>query len=49
VDARALARLELQGLQTTLRATSARQMDRTTRAHVADLQARINRVLNPPR
>ncbi len=44
-DARALARLELQGLQTALRA--ARPTDRTTRAHVGDLEARIDRILNP--
>lgn len=44
-DARALARLELQGLQTALRA--ARPTDRMTRAHVVDLEARIDRILNP--
>ena len=44
-DARALARLELQGLLTALRA--ARPTDRTTRAHLGDLEARIDRVLNP--
>jgi len=46
-DARALARLELQDLQTTLRAAIARPTDRTTRAHLVDLQARIDRILNP--
>jgi hypothetical protein len=46
-DARALARLELQGLQTSLRAALAKPVDRTTRAHFVDLQARIDRVLNP--
>ena len=44
-DARALARLELQGLLTALRA--ARPTDRTTRAHLGDLEARIDRILNP--
>ena len=44
-DARALARLELQGLLTSLRA--ARPTDRTTRAHYGDLVARIDRILNP--
>ena len=47
-DARALARLELQGLQGALRAAGARTGgDRTTRAHVLDLAARIDRILNP--
>ncbi|MEX2155214.1 MAG: zinc-dependent metalloprotease [Gemmatimonadales bacterium] len=46
-DARALARLELQGIQTSLRTAIARPADRTTRAHFVDLQARIDRVLNP--
>jgi hypothetical protein len=47
-DARALARLELQGLQTSLRAAAARPAgDRTTRAHFVDLEARIDRILNP--
>jgi hypothetical protein len=44
-DARALARLELQGLVTALR--TARPADRTTRAHFGDLEARIDRILNP--
>jgi hypothetical protein len=46
-DARALARLELEGLQTTLRAAVAKPVDRMTRAHFVDLQARIDRVLHP--
>jgi hypothetical protein len=46
-DARALARLELQGLQPTLAAALAKQPDRMTRAHFVDLQARIDRILNP--
>jgi hypothetical protein len=46
-DARALARLELQDLQATLRAAVARPTDRATRAHLVDLQARIDRILNP--
>ena len=46
-DARAQARLELVDLQTTLRAALSRAADRTTRAHVVDLQARIDQILNP--
>ena len=46
-DARALARLELQDLQPVLRTALARTTDRTTRAHLVDLQARIDRFLNP--
>ena len=46
-DARALARLELQGLQTTVGTALARPTDRMTRAHLVDLQARIDRILNP--
>lgn len=47
-DARALARLELEGLQTSLRAATAKTTDRMTRAHFSDLVARIERVLHPP-
>jgi hypothetical protein len=47
-DARALARLELEGLQTSLRAAMPKTTDRMTRAHFSDLQARIERVLRPP-
>jgi len=46
-DARAQARLELVDLQGTLRIGLARAGDRATRAHVVDLQARINQILNP--
>jgi len=46
-DARAQARLELVDLQTTLRGAQARASDRTTRAHVVDLLARIDQILNP--
>jgi hypothetical protein len=46
-DARALARLELQGLQSALRTAAPRAADRTTRAHFGDLEARIDRILNP--
>jgi hypothetical protein len=46
-DARAIARLELQDLQGTLRAALAKPTDRATRAHFVDLQARIDRILNP--
>ena len=46
-DARAQARLELVDLQGTLRAALPRAADRSTRAHIVDLQARINQILNP--
>jgi hypothetical protein len=46
-DARAQARLELGDLQSTLRVALARAGDRATRAHIVDLQARINQILNP--
>jgi Met-zincin/Domain of unknown function (DUF5117)/Domain of unknown function (DUF5118) len=46
-DARALARLELQDLMPQLRTAQTRATDRTTRAHCADLLARIDRILNP--
>jgi hypothetical protein len=46
-DARAQARLELVDLQSTLRVALARAADRATRAHIVDLQARINQILNP--
>ncbi len=46
-DARAQARLELVDLQGTLRAALPRAGDRTTRAHIVDLQARIDQILNP--
>jgi len=46
-DARAQARLELVDLQSTLRAALPRAGDRTTRAHIVDLQARIDQILNP--
>ena len=46
-DARAQARLELLDLQGTLRAALPRAGDRATRAHIVDLQARINQILNP--
>ena len=46
-DARAQARLELVDLQATLRAALPRAGDRTTRAHIVDLQARIDQILNP--
>jgi hypothetical protein len=46
-DARAQARLELVDLQSTLRIASSRAGDRATRAHIVDLQARINQILNP--
>jgi hypothetical protein len=34
-------------LQGTLRAALARAGDRMTRAHIVDLQARIDQILNP--
>jgi len=46
-DARAQARLELVDLQGTLRASLPRAGDRTTRAHIVDLLARIDQILNP--
>ncbi|MGH7521325.1 MAG: zinc-dependent metalloprotease [Gemmatimonadales bacterium] len=46
-DARAQARLELVDLQGPLRVALARAGDRPTRAHIVDLQARINQILNP--
>jgi hypothetical protein len=46
-DARALARLELQGIQSALGTALAKSTDRMTRAHFVDLQARIDRILNP--
>jgi hypothetical protein len=46
-DARALARLELLEIQSSLRTALARPTDRTARAHFVDLQARIDRILNP--
>jgi len=46
-DARAQARLELVDLQGTLRATLPRAGDRATRAHLVDLLARIDQILNP--
>jgi hypothetical protein len=46
-DARAQARLELNDLQSTLRTVLARAGDRMTRAHIVDLQARIQQILNP--
>lgn len=46
-DARALARLELLEIQASLRTALARPTDRTARAHFVDLQARIDRILNP--
>ena len=46
-DARAQARLELVDLQGTLRAALPRAGDRTMRAHIVDLQARIDQILNP--
>jgi hypothetical protein len=46
-DARAQARLELVDVQTSLRAAQARAGDRATRAHIVDLLARIDQILNP--
>jgi len=48
-DARSLARMTLREVQAALAAATraGRITDRTTRAHVADLQARIERILNP--
>jgi hypothetical protein len=46
-DARALARAELNALDTQLRTALLRTSDRETRAHFEDMRARIDRVLNP--
>jgi hypothetical protein len=46
-DARAQARLELVDLQSTLRGAQSRAGDRATRAHIVDLLARIDQILNP--
>ena len=46
-DARALARAELTGLDTQLRSAGLRTTEPATRAHWADLRARIDRILNP--
>ena len=46
-DARAQARLELLDVQGALRPAQARAGDRATRAHVVDLLARIDQILNP--
>jgi len=46
-DARSLARLTLRELQASLASALARVPDRPTRAHIVDLQARIDRILNP--
>jgi hypothetical protein len=46
-DARALARAELVSLDTQLRTAGLRTTEPVTRAHFADLRARIDRILNP--
>jgi hypothetical protein len=46
-DARALARVSLLEVQRLARAAATRATDRATRAHLTDLAARIERVLNP--
>ncbi len=46
-DARSLARFTLREVQSALGAAMGRITDRTSRAHAADLQARIDRILNP--
>ena len=46
-DARALARAELVSLDTQLRTAGLRTTEHETRAHFADLRARIDRILNP--
>jgi hypothetical protein len=46
-DARALARLELEEVQAAARTARPRAGDRTTRAHLGDLLARIDQILNP--
>ncbi len=46
-DARAFARAELTDLDAQLRAAAVRTRDRATRAHYADIRARIDVILNP--
>lgn len=46
-DARALARVTLQGLDTQLRGAALRTRDPVTKAHWADLRFQIDRILNP--
>jgi hypothetical protein len=46
-DARALARVSLLEVQRLARAAATRATDRATRAHLTDLAARVERVLNP--
>ncbi|CAN5485857.1 hypothetical protein BH24GEM3_BH24GEM3_11880 [soil metagenome] len=46
-DARALLRGELQALDTQLRTAIGRTSDRTTRLHLEDARAQIDRILNP--
>jgi hypothetical protein len=46
-DARALLRGELQALDTQLRTALGRTSDRTTRLHLEDARAQIDRILNP--
>jgi len=48
-DAQSVARLELEELAATLRASRPKVRDRATRAHVAQLTARIDQILTPPR
>ena len=46
-DARALARLELQEIEAASRASLPRAANRGTRAHLTDIIARIDHILNP--
>ena len=46
-DATAQARVELQGITASIRTALPRVTDRATRAHLVDLQARIEKVFNP--
>ncbi|HUO51604.1 MAG TPA: hypothetical protein VMT93_03720, partial [Gemmatimonadaceae bacterium] len=47
-DARALARAQLVALDAQLRGAESRTSDKETRAHFADLRARIGVILKPP-
>jgi hypothetical protein len=46
-DARSLARLELLEIQSAARTAAGRAGDRASRAHLTDLAARIERIVNP--
>jgi hypothetical protein len=47
-DARALARFSLLEVQRAARGAATRARDRASRAHLLDITARVDRILNPP-